>query len=94
MTDIYLKNIPWSFKNGIIIISESSVPFATEYNVISPNTGVGKLFKFTHSTGPEFDPNTQWLYKSDDNIQLAVCNDTQMVIKAAENYLRAKLQNA
>lgn len=94
MIHVNLKTIPWSFQNGVITISERDVPFGTEYNVISPKTGNSKLFKFTHSTGPEFDVNTKWIYKSEDNIQLAVCNDAQMVQKAADAYLKAKLQNA
>ena len=92
MIQIDLKKILWSFEKGIITISEKDVAFGTTYNVISPNTGVGKLFEFTHSTGPEFDKNTQWIYKCDDGIQLAVCNDAQMVKKAAEEYLKAKLR--
>jgi len=92
MIQIELKKIPWSFQNGIITISETDVRFATRYNVISPNTGVGKEFEFTHATGPEFDKNTQWIYKSEDGIQLAVCNDEQMAMGAAEAYLKAKLR--
>lgn len=96
MIQIDLKKIPWSFdvkisEKGVIVISEKDVQFGTEYNVISPNGGQ-KVFKFTHSTGPEFDPKTQWIYKSDDNLQLAVCNDAKMVKVAAENYLKGKLQ--
>lgn len=78
-------------EKGVIVISEKDVPFGTEYNVISP-TGGSRVFKFTESTGPEFDPNTRWMYKSDDGIQLAVCNDPKMVKEAAESYLKAKLR--
>lgn len=92
MRQIDLKKIPWSFQTGVITISEKDVQFGTQYNVISPNTGVGKLFEFTHSTGPEFDKNTQWIYKSDEGIQLAVCNDADMVTRAADAYLKAKLR--
>ena len=91
MIQVNLKTIPWSFEKGVITISEKSVPFGTEYNVISP-TGGQKVFKFTHSTGPEFDVHTKWIYESDDKLQLAVCNDAKMVKVAAENYLRGKLQ--
>lgn len=91
MTRIELKKIPWSFENKVITISEKGLPFATEYVVVSPKGGE-KEFKFTHSTGPEFDPNTKWIYKSDDGLQLAVCNDAEMVKVAAKAYLDAKLR--
>ena len=91
MTNIDFKKIPWSFKINEITISEKDVPFDTDYNVISPTNG-NKHFKFTHSTGPEFDKDTKWIYVSEDGIRLAVCNDTQMVKVAAENYLKAKLR--
>lgn len=97
MTQIDLNKIPWSFDmktspKGVITISEKDVPFGTEYNVTSP-TGNSKVFKFTHSTGPEFDVNTKWMYKSDDGLQLAVCNDADMVRAAAAAYLKAKTGN-
>lgn len=97
MTQIDLNKIPWSFDmktspNGVITISEKGIPFDTEYSVMSPRGGV-KEFKFTHSTGPEFDVNTKWMYKSDDGLQLAVCNDAQMVEAAAAAYLKAKTGN-
>jgi hypothetical protein len=96
MIQIDLKKIPWSFdmktsEKGIIVISEKDVRFGTEYEVVSP-TGNKKTFTFTHSTGPEFAPETKWMYKSEDGLQLAVCNDAKMVKIAAENYLNAKLQ--
>ena len=91
MIQVDLNKIKWSFENKVITISEKEVPFGTEYNVISPKGGQ-KVFKFTHSTGPEFDVHTKWIYESDDKLQLAVCNDAKMVKAAAENYLRGKLQ--
>jgi len=91
MIQIDLKKIDWSFKNDTITISEKDTRFGTEYLVISPK-GNGKVFKFSHSTGPEFDKNTKWIYTSEDNIQLAVCNDANMVKHAAKEYLSAKLR--
>lgn len=95
MVNITLSNIDCSYdkETSTILISERDVPFATTYNVISPKTGVGKLFEFSHSTGPEFDPNTSWIYYSEDGITLSVSNDAKMVKIAAENYLSAKLRN-
>lgn len=91
MIQVDLNKIKWSFENKVITISEKDVAFGTEYNVISPKGGQ-KVFKFTHSTGPEFDVNTKWIYESDDKLQLAVCNDAKMVKVAAENYLKGKAQ--
>ena len=91
MVQIDLKKIDWSFKNGVITISERDVRFATEYNVISPKGG-NKVFKFTHSTGPEFDKNTKWIYQNENGIQLAVCNDPILVKKAVQEYLTDKLR--
>lgn len=95
-TKVDLKNVSFSFDvktnpKGRIIISEKKVPFDTEYDVISPQNNI-KRFIFTHSTGPEFDPKTEWIYKSEDGIVLAVCNDPYMVKIAAENYLKSKLK--
>lgn len=97
MIQIDLKTIPWSFdmktsEKGVISISEKDVRFGTEYNVVSPNGGE-KVFKFTHSTGPEFAVDTKWMYVSDDNLLLAICNDAKMVKMAAEAYLKAKTRN-
>lgn len=75
-----------------IVISERDVQFDTTYEVISSKTGNTKVFDFTHSTGPEFDKNTRWVYKSDDGLLLEVCNDVDMVVKAAENYFNFKLR--
>lgn len=92
MTRIDLNTISWSFKDNVITISEKDVPFASDYAVVSPSGGV-KEFKFAHSTGSEFDPKTQWIYKSEDGLQLAVCNDAKMVKAAAAAYLKAKTRN-
>ena len=91
MVQIDLKKIPWSYKEKTIVISEKDVMFSVDYRVLSP-TGNTKDFKFNHSTGGEFDPNTKWIYKSEDGLELAVCNDANMVKVAADAYLKAKLR--
>lgn len=93
MTTITLSAIRWSYDKSTktILISERDVPFATKYKVVSPRTGKSKVFDFDHSTGPEFDKNTKWIYKSEDGVTLAVANDVIMVKVAAERYLDAKL---
>jgi hypothetical protein len=73
------------------VMSERGIPFGTSYVIRNPKTGGSRKFEFTHSTGSEFDPKTRWVYKSEDGIQLEVCNNEQMTKIAAQNYLNAKL---
>jgi hypothetical protein len=73
------------------VISEKDVRFATTYMLIS-TSGAQKKFDMTHSTGSEYDPNTRYVYKSEDGLLLEVCNDAEMVKTAAANYLAAKLR--
>ena len=93
MVTIDLNSVKYFYDSNrkCIIMSERDVQFATTYNVKSSRTGMLKLFEFTHSTGPEFSSDTRWVYKSDDGLLLEVCNDGEMVSKAARNYLTAKL---
>jgi len=70
-------------------MSEKDIPFATTYKVVSPDTGGEMEFSFTHSTGPEFAPDTRWIYKSGE-YTLEVCNDPEVTKQAAAAYLAAK----
>lgn len=92
MIRLVLDSIDWSFnkERNTIVISEKSVRFATEYEIVSPKGGE-RIFTFTHATGPEFDKNTRWVYESNDGVLLEVCNDEQMVKVASQQYLQAKL---
>ena len=74
-------------------ISEKDVPFATTYELLNPLTKNTKVFEFTHSTGPEFAADTKWIYKSEDDFTLEVCNDPEMVKVAAAAYLKAKTRH-
>lgn len=78
-----------------ITLSERDIPFATEYeaHIKTDKEPMKVNFEFAHSTGPEFDPNTKWIYKSKNcapGMTLEVCNDKQMTERAAANYLAAK----
>jgi hypothetical protein len=73
-----------------IHISEKGIPFATEYSVLNPRTKNRKQFKFSHSTGPEFEPTTRWVYKNDEGFILEVHNDAEITKKSAQDYLQAK----
>jgi hypothetical protein len=92
MTRIVLKATPHYVKGGVLYVSEKDAMFDTEYQVVSNVTGAFKKFKFTESTGSEFDPKTQWIYKSDEGYELRICNDAETTRKQAEAYLKAKLR--
>lgn len=94
MFTIELNKHPYVYNDErkTFVMGENGIPFGTSYVIKNPKTGGSKQFKFTHSTGPEFDPKTRWVYKSEDGIQLEICNDTEMTKNAADNYLKAKLR--
>ena len=94
MTRIVLKATPHYVKEGVLYVSEKDAMFDTEYEVVSNVTGALKRFKFIQSTGSEFDPKTEWVYKSEEGYELRICNDNdaQTTRKQAENYLKAKLR--
>ena len=91
MTKVDLKKVKFLVENGVIRVSEREVSFDTKYEVISSKTNSAKVFDFTHSTGPEFDINTEWVYASEDGIEFRVCNDRIMTAEAGAAYLKAKL---
>jgi len=90
---IDLNKVPFAYEadRKCFVISEKDVQFATTYTVKS-TSGNQKNFDMTHSTGSEWDPNTRYVYKSEDGLLLEVCNDAEMVKVAAANYLKAKLR--
>jgi len=90
----YKLNEKFSFnpETRTFTASEKDVQFATTYELINPKSGMSMVFDFTHSTGPEFDPNTKWVYKSKEGFFFEVCNDAQMAKIHAENYLKAKMR--
>lgn len=93
---IDLGKVPFSYSEAhrSFLFSERDIPFRTEYEVFNPKTGETVTFKFSHSTGSEFDPATKWIYWNiDKNIRLEVSNDPEMTAIAAENYLRAKTRS-
>ena len=81
-------------ETNTFMVNERDVPFDTSYTIKNSVTGNSMEFEFTHSTGPEFEPSTKWIYKSADGCILEVCNDPEMTEIARKNYLRAKLGNA
>ncbi len=80
------KTFSMSEKNNGLVI-----PFGTEYEVYNPEKGTSKVFKFSHSTGPEFATDTRWVYKCEDML-LEICNDPIVTKQNANAYLVAKLK--
>lgn len=89
------KKFHYDGKEKIIHVSEKDIPFATKYELYNPSTGKTMNFEFSHSTGAEFDPKTQWVYKSkamvgNKVLQLIAHNDPQTTKRNADAYLKAK----
>jgi len=84
------KIVSYNKETKTFSINEKNVQFAIEYTATNPETGKSKLFVFTHSTGPEFDPSTKWIYRNNEGLILEVCNDPTMVKIAAKSYYDAK----
>ena len=74
----------------LISISEKNVKFGTVYRIWNPLTNFGKVFNFSHSTGPEFAADTKFIYKSDDGFTLEVLNDEELTKKRSNMYLESK----
>ena len=86
------KKHTWDLEKKVFTVSERDVPFDTTYEIRNPRSGGKMKFEFSHSTGPEFNPQTKWIYyNSDKTVTLEVCNDPEIVRRAAENYLKSKL---
>jgi len=93
MITILLQNdlhVGWDKATKTFSIDEKLVRFATSYELLNVATGNSKIFELSHSTGPEWDPSTKWIYKSGD-LTLEVVQDKKLTAKRAEAYLDAKL---
>lgn len=91
---IQKNGISFIKNENLLIASERNVAFATTYFVKNEKTGNRIQFDFSHSTGPEFDENTRWIYVANSikiTTKLAICNDKIMTKIAANNYLAHKL---
>ena len=95
MHTIDLGKVPYTY-NGtekVISISERGIPFGTAYDVLNPKTGEKREFTFSHSTGPEFDPKTRYIFKHEDII-LEIRNDAELTRERGEAYLAAKIRKS
>jgi hypothetical protein len=70
--------------------SEKDIPFDTSYTIENSETKKSEVFDFVNSTGPEFDPNTKWIYKSLVGRTLVISNDSDITKKNAQSYLEHK----
>jgi hypothetical protein len=87
--------VVYDSKATVFHASEKDLKFDTTYRIRNTNSGKHRDFHFVHSTGPEFDPNTTYVYKENDNgLELHVHNDPEVTKKAAAAYLEAKTQKS
>ena len=77
----------------VFSVSERDVSFDTSYSLVSPGISDSIVFDFFHSTGPEFDADTKYIYKSENGFTLEVGNDRHITSIRAEMYLAAKTRN-
>jgi hypothetical protein len=90
MTRVDLTNIKFSVDGKIIRVSEKDIKFDTEYEIRSARTGRVETFRFSHSTGSEWDPKTEWVYVNGGGIEFRVCNDPVITAQLAADYLKSK----
>lgn len=74
-------------------VNEKDTTFATEYSIKNPKSGASVVFKLSHSTGCEWDPNTKWIYKSDCGLVLEISQDLEITKKREAAYINHKLKN-
>jgi len=71
---------------------DKNFQFATTYTIVNPKTGGRKKFDLVKQTGPEFDPNTKYIYKSEDDYTFEVSQNEQLTKERADSYLKHKLR--
>ena len=72
----------WNSKTREFSMSERHVPgFASEYSILNPASGKSCIFKLSHSTGSEWDPETKRLFKV--NLKMIVADQRGVLAKIA-----------
>ena len=85
------KPLVFDKKTNAFYGNEKDIPFSIVYQIINIISKNSEVFKLSYSTGPEFDPETKWIYKSTTSeIQLVICNDFKITTRNEESYLRHK----
>lgn len=88
MINIPTKNLTYDEKKGTYYGSEKNIKFASTYEI--EDEGTLRRFEFSHSTGPEFNPKTEWVYIRGLK-KLVIANDARITKINEQNYLNAKL---
>jgi len=89
LINIQKDQISFNAATKTFSVSGKRVKFGTQYTLVNELTGNTMDFDLTHSTGSEWEPETKWVYQSEEGYTLEVGND-DVTPKHAENYLRAK----
>lgn len=79
--------------NNTFYGTERDIQFDTSYEVKNTVSGQSEIFDFVESTGSEWDPKTQWIYKNKTGLSLIISNDERITKIREQQYLRAKLGN-
>ena len=93
MTTIPSIVFSYNVETKTFYVSEKHTKFDTSYSLVNNKTGKSMEFDLSHSTGPEWDPKTLWVYKSIcGNYTLHVGND-EVTPAHAQAYLDHKLRH-
>lgn len=87
------SNTNYDAKTGTFVMSEVGIQFSMNYKLINPKTGDSREFELSHSTGSEWDPETVWVYKSDDGYTLIITQDTHLTKERSASYLKHKTKD-
>ncbi|MFV2015381.1 MAG: hypothetical protein ACC656_08140 [Candidatus Heimdallarchaeota archaeon] len=92
MQTIYPKDFTHNKVEKKFFVSGKAVHFDTTYLVKNPKTDGQMEFKFSHSTGSEWDPATIWIFEGDLGYELHLSND-DVTQRHQDAYLQTKLHN-
>ena len=73
-------------------VSGKGIPFGTKHTLLNEKTNGSMDFDLSHSDGSEWNPNTNWIYKSLNGHELWIRND-DVTKEQSNNYLKAKMRN-
>lgn len=90
LTPIHKKD--YDKESKTFTISEVGVQFSMNYTLINPTTGGKKEFELSHSTGSEFDPDTEWIYESKDGFTLKIVQDYKITKEREAHYTYHKMR--
>lgn len=92
LVSIQENKIKFNKETKVFKLDGSRVKFATQYILMNDETKESRAFNFSHSTGSEWDPNTIWVYKTqEESLTLEVSNYVPEGTKEA--YLESKISN-